>query len=334
MLRQCLGCALAQEYDDYEVMVVLAAGENDNISLLKRMEMEHLNLRHLVTPQEARFIPYEQLSLSLGIMEARYDWVALTQSDCTMPRNWLSAMSSGMNGGHSIVAGPADYSDSSFNRVWRQLTALAVAGRCGFLYRADGCNTALRKSAFLQSGGFGSSVTLKHGALQIWANAHGGAAAVGSADACVMQSRNKANGYEAIQWLESRRHLAHKWRYRLALLSDYLTHALAFTAFVSLMVTLYLFHSQINAFFDTRLANVFGVGTDCYVYAFASISLLLYIAFAVIDTKRFNKKARLYYGRAYGVSVCLMKLLFPISWFSNLVDYLFMRRKKFFKTGL
>lgn len=334
ILRQCLESVLAQEYDDYEVMVVVAPGETETISLLTRMEIEYLNLRHFVTPQDTRFIPYEQLALSLGVMQARYEWVALTQSDCTMNCHWLSAMAGSMTEGKNLVVGPADWRDCSLNRIWRQMTALAVAENGGGIYRADACNTALRKSTFLKSGGFSGSVTLKHGSLQIWANACAGVAVAPSADACVLQTRARTTAYDSIQWLETRRHLKHTWRYRLSFLLDYLSQALAFAALVALLVMVVLCHSEVNAFFDAHFSSALGAGIDYYTHIVMTFAVLLYMAYTAVETNRFNKKARLYYGRAYGFSVCLMKLLFPISWFSNFVDYLFIRRKKFFKTGL
>jgi glycosyltransferase involved in cell wall biosynthesis len=92
-----------------------------------------------------------------GILRASADIVATTDADCIIPENWLEVICRDFLEDPGLVQlyGPVDPIEKS----WKNRFSLAMANifsmlgyATGTLYYTLGCNTAFRKSAFIEAG--------------------------------------------------------------------------------------------------------------------------------------------------------------------------------------
>ncbi len=163
---------LAQNYPFFEVIVVMDDDpKSDTADVLKRLENTSTRLRHTFIPTTTRFVGHRKLAVTLGIKSARYEWVVVTQPDCTPAGpEWLMGLSEKMTDDRNLLIGYANYkanggrglATASYRRLRRALWAFGAAMR-GRAVDADGCNMALRKSYFMQQGGYASQLSFTCG---------------------------------------------------------------------------------------------------------------------------------------------------------------------------
>ncbi len=162
-LRQNLPSILAQRYMNesgkpmYEVIVVNDASDDDTEQVLQELSRQYDHLRPVTISKNAgRNLPGKKYALSKGVEHAAYDWLLLTDADCTpSSENWLARMVAPLQEGKDIVAGIGKHAHApgllnAFIR-WEtmhsflQYSSYAVAG---MPYMAVGRNLACTKKAF------------------------------------------------------------------------------------------------------------------------------------------------------------------------------------------
>lgn len=229
-LRRNLPLVLGQDYDNFEVIVVNNASNDDTEDVLKALELEYSNLHHTFTPAGARYISHKRLSLTIGIKAAQYEWVVLTEPDsrpCS-PR-WLSTMAGHFRDDIELVLGYANYAPepkalcrkAAFFNLFHQMQYLPWAMRHK-AYRCNPANVALRKSFFMAHKGFADDVNLIGGAMELFVNRHSRPShtAVSLHPDGKVWCESVASGK---QWrikrsfyMETRRHFKKTWAYRLS----------------------------------------------------------------------------------------------------------------------
>jgi glycosyltransferase involved in cell wall biosynthesis len=155
--------ALVQTYPStHEVIVVNHNSQDDTRFLLDEFKKTFKGLHIVNLEQEAIGIPGKKYPLSMGIKEAKYEIVLLTDADC-MPASefWMQKMQDGYHNGIDVVLGYSPYKkNSSFlNKIIRydtfhtalQYFSYALAG---IPYMGVGRNLSYKKDVFLKNKGF------------------------------------------------------------------------------------------------------------------------------------------------------------------------------------
>ncbi|HEX8460036.1 MAG TPA: glycosyltransferase, partial [Segetibacter sp.] len=164
-LAKNLPGALVQKYKTtHEVILVNDNSFDESKYILEeyRKTFKHLNIVEL--KQEARFIPGKKFPLSIGIKEAKYEVLLMTDADCVPASEfWIERMQEGYKENTEIVLGyGALHKKKSFlNKLVRwetfhtavQYLSYAAAG---LPYMGVGRNLSYKKSVFFRHKGFSS----------------------------------------------------------------------------------------------------------------------------------------------------------------------------------
>lgn len=154
-LRKNLPAVLSQKYSvDFEVVVVDDASADDTADVLKELAQQYSNLRQVsIIPGEERTLKGKKFALSRGVAAAKYEWLLLTDADCTPESNeWLEQMVTPLCHEKEIVLGYSGYSKhttllNAFIR-WETLHTFlqySTYSLAGMPYMAVGRNTACTK---------------------------------------------------------------------------------------------------------------------------------------------------------------------------------------------
>jgi glycosyltransferase involved in cell wall biosynthesis len=156
---------LVQTYPStHEVIVVNDNSIDETKYLLDEFKKTFKHLNAVNLEYEAKLIPGKKYPLSIGIKEARYEVVLLTDADC-MPATefWMQKMQDGYADGVEIVLGYGSYRKKPglLNKLIRfetfhtalQYLSYALAGTP---YMGVGRNLSYTKKLFFQNKGFSS----------------------------------------------------------------------------------------------------------------------------------------------------------------------------------
>jgi glycosyltransferase involved in cell wall biosynthesis len=177
-LKENLPFILAQDYPDFEVVVVNWASEDDSSFLLARMNEEFPNLKIVEIKENLNFFSGKKFPLSIGIKSAKNDMIVVTNADCRpVGRNWLSLMRSGFTASSEVVLGYGAYEkkEGFMNKLVR-FDAAQIAFRylscalSGIPYMGVGRNMAYLKSLFFENKGFISHYRIASGDDDLFIN--------------------------------------------------------------------------------------------------------------------------------------------------------------------
>lgn len=159
-LRQNLPHFLAQDYPNFEVIVVNDHSSDETEQVVWSFQKKHPNL--VLLKPEGPTPPGKKAALSWGIHHARFEWLIFSDADCR-PRgpHWLRYMTQAFDLGYEMVLGFSPYSRRRgwLNRILRfeafytaiQYLSFALAGDP---YMGVGRNLAYHRSVFRRAGGF------------------------------------------------------------------------------------------------------------------------------------------------------------------------------------
>ena len=155
--------ALVQTYPStHEVIVVNHNSQDDTRFLLDEFKKTFKGLHIVNLEHEAIGIPGKKYPLSMGIKEARYEIVLLTDADCIPASEfWVQKMQDGYDKGIEVVLGYSPYKKGPgvLNKIIRfdtfhtalQYLSYALAG---LPYMGVGRNLSYKKDVFLRNKGF------------------------------------------------------------------------------------------------------------------------------------------------------------------------------------
>ncbi len=172
-LKSLLNDIFAQKYTGKMEVIVASDGHSMLSSdVVNAMSETHRNLRLTFVPEEAHALSRKKLALTLGIKAAHYDYVLLTQSECSIPStSWLKEFGGKIAQGHNLVIGHTYGIDSHgkklkpmarFDSLADVVTYLSSATK-GRPYRGDASNIAFSRKLFFDNRGFNESVGYHHG---------------------------------------------------------------------------------------------------------------------------------------------------------------------------
>ena len=155
--------ALVQTYPStHEVIVVNHNSQDDTRFLLDEFKKTFKGLHIVNLEHEAIGIPGKKYPLSMGIKEARYEIVLLTDADCVPASEfWMHKMQDGYHNGIEVVLGYSPYKKGPgiLNKLIRfdtfhtalQYLSYALAG---IPYMGVGRNLSYKKDVFFRNKGF------------------------------------------------------------------------------------------------------------------------------------------------------------------------------------
>ena len=161
-LQQNLPFLLEQDFDNYEVVVVDDASDDDTSFVLTQMKHRYPHLQHLILPKGLQHARRLRLAISIGVKAATKEWVLLTQADCKPNSNrWLEGISAFFDNERQLIQGYVNYQDdeSRETRHYQRKRMLhffnmACSSRRGMPSEADICNLCIRRDVFLERGIF------------------------------------------------------------------------------------------------------------------------------------------------------------------------------------
>ncbi len=171
--------ALVQEYPStHEVIVVNHNSQDDTRYLLDEFKKTFKSLHIVNLEYEAIGIPGKKYPLSMGIKEAKYEVVLLTDTDCVpASEHWIEKMQDGYDEGVQIVLGYSPYNKKPglLNKLIRfetfhsalQYLSYALAGTA---YMGVGRNLSYKKELFFKNKGFSSGNHLPGGDDDLFIN--------------------------------------------------------------------------------------------------------------------------------------------------------------------
>ena len=178
-LRVNLPLILAQDFPDFEVIVVNDRSYDGSFDLLKDMAEVNPKLKVVNIDEEVIVSGSKKFALTLGIKKASNDILLLTDADCkpSSPQ-WILLMQSNFSEKTDIVLGVGVYQKKDYSLLNQLIrfdtffTALQYLSYslAGLTYMGVGRNLAYRKHLFFDNKGFGSHNHIRSGDDDLFIN--------------------------------------------------------------------------------------------------------------------------------------------------------------------
>ena len=169
-LRKNLPIILAQNYFNFEVLVVNDQSSDESTFFLNELAKEN---KHLIIVNIDDFVTHglgKKFALTLGIKTAKHEHLLLTDADCIPnSKDWVKQMSSNFNDAEIILGyGSYEKKKGLLNKIIRfetfnvaqQYFSYALAEKT---YMGVGRNLAYTKSLFFDNKGFASHIHIPSG---------------------------------------------------------------------------------------------------------------------------------------------------------------------------
>lgn len=161
-LEKILPQILAQDYHEFEVVVVNDCSEDDSDDVLQLLCNEHKNLYVTTIHPDPIFKHGKKLAQTIGIKAAKHDYLLLTDADCIPNSNqWIKMMASHFAKGKDIVLGAYSIQKAKglINRTQRYENLSSKIMYLGSAlarkpFMGVGGNLAYKKELFFNSNGF------------------------------------------------------------------------------------------------------------------------------------------------------------------------------------
>jgi glycosyltransferase involved in cell wall biosynthesis len=221
---------MTQQYHDdngeplFEVLLVDDNSDDGSIYVYNHLREQYPSLRILMLRQEAKGIKGKKFPLSMGIKEAKYETLILTDADCKPNSQlWLTQMVNAYkNESTQIVLGYSPYAkQGGFLNKWIrwetaytaiQYLSYALAGNA---YMGVGRNLSYKRKLFLHNKGFSAFSQLLSGDDDLFINQ---VATTKNTAICIHpQAYTKSAGKETFEawWHQKSRHVSTSIYYKL-----------------------------------------------------------------------------------------------------------------------
>ena len=164
LARNLPGVLVQQYSSSHELVVVNDNSLDDSKYILQELKKTFKSLHVVELTQEAKLISGKKYPLSIGIREAKYEVLLLTDADCVpASEHWIQKMQEAYTGGIEIVLGYGAYHRRRgllnklirFETFHTALQYLSYA-LSGIPYMGVGRNLSYKKDLFLRNKGFAS----------------------------------------------------------------------------------------------------------------------------------------------------------------------------------
>jgi glycosyltransferase involved in cell wall biosynthesis len=179
-LRELIPLLLAQDYPEFEVIVVEDRSNDGTYDYLLQATQEDVRLKMVRVVHKPEYINGKKFGLTLGIRAAKHDCLLFTDADCRpISANWIRRMTELYDDKAQIVLGFSPYRRTtgvlnSFIRFESLLTGIQYIGFAllGKPYMGVGRNLVYSKSLFLENKGFNNYLGVMGGDDDLFINNH------------------------------------------------------------------------------------------------------------------------------------------------------------------
>lgn len=167
-LPNLMECLMAQDYPNYEIIIINDRSTDDSKSILDAYNHPNLRLLHIESSNDQ--LSGKKQALTQGISLATHEILLFTDADCQPPVSWISEMVSFLTAEKDLVIGTSPYiKHPSFLNRFIQLETTWTAqqmvgwGLLGAPYMGLGRNIMYRKTLFMVNRGFESHLSITSG---------------------------------------------------------------------------------------------------------------------------------------------------------------------------
>ncbi|MEJ5995538.1 glycosyltransferase [Pedobacter sp. Du54] len=179
-LENYLPVILAQNYPNFEVVVVNDRSWDGTSDLLERFLKKYDKLKVVTVAEGDKFIAGKKFAVTMGIKAATHEWLVFTDADCVPSSpNWLMGMQQPKNTDTEIILGYSPYlkKKSLLNCIIRMETFFTAVNYLSFAlkgmpYMGIGRNMAYKKSLFFKNKGFAAHMHIPSGDDDLFVNAN------------------------------------------------------------------------------------------------------------------------------------------------------------------
>ena len=170
---------VAQDYPDYEIVMIDDASSDDTLELLEAFEKENAKINVVKVVNIEAFWGNKKFALTLGIKAAKKEYLLFTDADCYPATNsWIKEMSSQFTLHKTFVLGYGAYekiAGSFLNKIIRFETMLTAVqyfswAKMGHPYMGVGRNLAYKKEEFFNVNGFIDHMQIRSGDDDLFIN--------------------------------------------------------------------------------------------------------------------------------------------------------------------
>lgn len=220
-----LPAILTQRYPaGFEVIIVDESSTDDTDDVLTRLKNAHDNLYVTFIPPTSQWVSRRKLAMTVGAKAARNEWMVFMDATCGIESDrWLTAMARHVTDGVDMVMGYTSLgAGAGALRRFRQMSATCMAFRQadrGTAYRCAGSTLLVRRQSFAGGGCFSNNLQYVRGEYDFMVNnmarKHNTATDI-SPEATARRRTDTAEWTaEQMTYMETRRHLARSFTYRL-----------------------------------------------------------------------------------------------------------------------
>jgi cellulose synthase/poly-beta-1,6-N-acetylglucosamine synthase-like glycosyltransferase len=159
-LPRLLACLTSQDYPDYEIIIVNDRSEDESAALLAQAVQNDSRIRVLTIRETPAGWSPKKWAIHQAVRASKYEYLVLTDADCTMGKHWLGHMSGPFLAGKNLILGIGLYEKvntflNGLIQYETRQTAFLYTSRAlqGRAYMGVGRNLAYSKSLYHQAGG-------------------------------------------------------------------------------------------------------------------------------------------------------------------------------------
>lgn len=177
-LERFLPLVLAQNYPEFQVVVVNDCSEDRSEEVLEALRQKHKHLYFTNVKSDPIYRHGKKLAVTLGIKAAKYEHLVFTDADCRPAgENWLRSMAQHFSDDKQIVLGISPYECSkgflgqviAYETLQTAIAYISSALRCK-TYMGVGRNMAYTKTLFYDNNGFSGHTHLLSGDDDLFIN--------------------------------------------------------------------------------------------------------------------------------------------------------------------
>jgi cellulose synthase/poly-beta-1,6-N-acetylglucosamine synthase-like glycosyltransferase len=160
-IQSCLRAVVSQDFPMERVEILLVDDRSTDATVERARQLGLASLRVLTIAEPPQDLTARQAALDLGLREARGEIVLIADADSRVPREWIRDLAGHMSFRDGAVGGPVVYGgDRPVLARFQSIESLVSFTWSRLLHRhgrATGVpisNVAVRRSAYIDSGGF------------------------------------------------------------------------------------------------------------------------------------------------------------------------------------
>jgi cellulose synthase/poly-beta-1,6-N-acetylglucosamine synthase-like glycosyltransferase len=151
-LERCLARLLDQSYNDYDIWIIDGSSTDDVKKVINEFQNRSSKIRYLCGEFLSKAAAWNR-----GIMESEANIIMMTDTDCEVPREWISDMIKPITSGEVIVQGGEEIASIGFWQRMQQRSnerLIADSSDGKYIENINTNNIAFRRSVLLDVGLF------------------------------------------------------------------------------------------------------------------------------------------------------------------------------------